>query len=161
MVIALNTILHGVTVSELLFSGGFGRCFWGSANQFSANRAPSTHHAPLNPGTAHPLAAYATVTLRHFVPSSRPRTPSFLRVTKKLEEAPSGPTRSWRCIYKVPSSSAHSIPTPLHPPLLSTLNLLLQQSSRGNGRPFFSIAIILPPSLTRLAAVSTSRSTIS
>jgi hypothetical protein len=75
-----DTILHGVTVSELLFSGGLARCFWGSTNQSSANRAPSalrtTHRS--NPGTAHPLAAYATVTLRHSVPSfSTSKTPPF------------------------------------------------------------------------------------
>jgi hypothetical protein len=91
---------YGVTVSELLFSGGLARCFWGSTNQSSANRAPSalrtTHRS--NPGTAHPLAAYAIVTLRHSVPSfSTSKTPVFWgspRSQKKREETPSGPTRA-------------------------------------------------------------------
>jgi hypothetical protein len=33
---SLFTLLHGVTVNKLLFLKGFGRCFKGSANQFSA-----------------------------------------------------------------------------------------------------------------------------
>ena len=66
-----------MTVSELLFSGGFGRCFWGSANQFSANRAPSalctTHRSTQAPRTHWPPTRQLLfVILCHLL---RPRTP--------------------------------------------------------------------------------------
>jgi hypothetical protein len=74
--------IHGVTVSELLFSGGLGRCFWGSANQFLANRAPSalrtTHRSIQAPRTYWPpTRRLPFVILCHLSTSAFP--PCFLR----------------------------------------------------------------------------------
>jgi hypothetical protein len=128
------------------------------------------HCTPLNSGTAHPLATYATDDPHHSCSQPRNPSPGFWRgwprsqirhpldaldLEDVFHESPPPPL-TWASLL-----CTHH-PLSFLPTLLfsSPRILFFQQSSRGSGRPFFSIATIFLPSLTRPAAVSTSQSTI-
>ena len=85
--------LHSVTVTEVLSPVGFGRCFWGSANQFSAKCALSS-----------------------FYPTHRscqaPRLRLFIELTSEYTPFLS---RHKRCVSATPFSPHFDLPSPALP----------------------------------------------